>query len=242
MRIIPVLDLKGGHVVRGIAGRRQEYRPITSVLTSSTRPVDVARAFRDKLGLVECYLADLDAIAGDAPAFPVFADIRALGMRLWVDAGVRELEDATRLAEAGVETVIAGLETISGPQVLAGICPQLGSKRVVFSLDMKDGEILGRAARWQASEPRLIALQAIQLGVRRLLLLDLARVGMGGGTGTEQLCKELLYEHPAIEVVAGGGVRGVDDLRRLSDAGCEGVLVASALHDGRLRPELWADF
>jgi phosphoribosylformimino-5-aminoimidazole carboxamide ribotide isomerase len=242
MHIIPVLDLKGGHVVHGIAGRRQEYRPITSVLTSSTRPLEVARAFRDKLGLVECYIADLDAIAGAAPAFSVFADIQALGMRLCVDAGIREPGDAARLAEAGVETVIAGLETISGPEVLGAICAQLGSKRVVFSLDMKDGEILGRAARWQASEPRLIALQAIQLGVRRLLLLDLARVGMGGGTGTEQLCKELLCEHPEIEVVAGGGVRGADDMRRLSDAGCGGVLVASALHDGRLRPELWADF
>jgi phosphoribosylformimino-5-aminoimidazole carboxamide ribotide isomerase len=172
----------------------------------------------------------------------MFADIQALGMRLWLDAGVHELDDATRLAEAGVETVIAGLETISGPQVLGDICAQLSSKRVVFSLDMKDGEILGRAARWQANEPRLIALQAIQLGVRRLLLLDLARVGMGAGTGTEQLCKGLHYEHSEIEVIAGGGVRGVDDLRRLSDAGCQGVLVASALHDGRLSRELWAEF
>src|SRR5207253_10808791 len=137
MRIIPVLDLKGGQVVRGVAGRRQEYRPIRSVLTPSTRPVDVARAFRDKLGLSECYIADLNAIAGCAPALPLFCEIQALGINLWVDAGVRESGDARRLATAGVNTVVVGLETISGPAELATICQQLGSERVLFSLELK---------------------------------------------------------------------------------------------------------
>ena len=68
MRILPVIDLKGGLVVRGVAGRRQEYRPVVSRLTPSSRPIDVAGAFRDHLGLDHLYLADLDAIAGAAPA------------------------------------------------------------------------------------------------------------------------------------------------------------------------------
>jgi phosphoribosylformimino-5-aminoimidazole carboxamide ribotide isomerase len=37
-----------------------------------------------------------------------------------------------------------------------------------------------------------------------------------------------------VTLVAGGGVRGADDLARLADAGCDGALVATALHDGRL--------
>ena len=156
--------------------------------------------------------------------------------------GHEALAAVSRLAAAEIDTVIAGLETISGPEVLGAICARLGSNRVVFSLDMKDGAAFGSVAKWQASDARLIAFQAIKVGVRRLLLLDLARVGMGGGTGTEQLCQEVLHQHPELEVIAGGGVRDVDDLRRLSEVGCAAVLVASSLHDGRLRSELWADF
>ena len=64
MRIIPVLDLLKGQIVRGIAGQRQEYRPIVSKLSASSNPLDVARAFRDHLNFTLFYLADLDAITG----------------------------------------------------------------------------------------------------------------------------------------------------------------------------------
>src|SRR5438270_9099039 len=83
MRVIPVLDLKDGEVVRGIAGRRQEYRPIRSRLCDSSRPVDVAGAFRERLNLRDVYLADLNAIAGEPPALKTYAEILALALRLW---------------------------------------------------------------------------------------------------------------------------------------------------------------
>src|SRR5436189_130791 len=77
-------------------------------------------------------------------------------------------------------------------------------------------------------------LDAVALGVRRLLVLDLARVGMGRGTGTESLCAELAAAHPEVQVACGGGVRCRDDLVRLRDGGVRSVLLASALHDGLL--------
>ena len=46
LRIIPVLDLQAGQVVRGIAGERQNYLPIVSRLTTSSRPLGIAQAFR----------------------------------------------------------------------------------------------------------------------------------------------------------------------------------------------------
>jgi phosphoribosylformimino-5-aminoimidazole carboxamide ribotide isomerase len=79
-----------------------------------------------------------------------------------------------------------------------------------------------------------IANEAVKAGVRRLIVLDLAQVGVGEGVGTESLCRRLHERHPQLEIVAGGGVRDMADLRSLAAAGCSGALVASALHDGRL--------
>jgi phosphoribosylformimino-5-aminoimidazole carboxamide ribotide isomerase len=242
MQIIPVLDLKNGQVVRGVAGRREEYRPIVSRLTSSAHPLAIARVFRDHFGLTELYLADLDAIAGRPPALALYAALRALGVRLWVDAGVRDAAAATELAAFGVATVVVGLETVRGPGVLREACAALGPERLLFSLDLKNGSPLGDLTPWNCSDGWSIAEEAIAAGVRRILVLDLARVGGSGGTGTDGLCARLAAAHPAIAVAAGGGVGGSADLERLRQCGVRAVLVASALHDGRLRREDLAAF
>ena len=79
MRIIPVLDLKDGLVVRGVAGKRALYQPIVSKLCSSAEPVEVASSLRGLLGTGRMYLADLDAISGVDPAVGIFAELESLG-------------------------------------------------------------------------------------------------------------------------------------------------------------------
>ncbi len=193
----------------------------------------VARAFRDHLGLVELYLADLDAIAGARPATALYAELVAAGTVLWVDAGIRYCTELPQVAATGVQRIVVGLETILGPQELALCSCELG-ERLVFSLDLKEGRPLGAPCFWESSDVLGIAAEAIDLGVRRILVLDLARVGERQGTGTEELCAALAARHGGVELVAGGGIRGLDDLRRLQACGVCAALVASALHDGSL--------
>src|SRR5260370_33519597 len=109
MRVVAVLDLKDGRVVRGVGGRRGDYRPIVSRLTASSRPLDAARAFRDRFGLMELYDADLDALSGAAPAIDVFAALRDGGFSMWLDPRVREGDLVGALAGAG------GCMTLDGP-------------------------------------------------------------------------------------------------------------------------------
>jgi len=233
MRVLPVIDLKGGLVVRAVAGRRQEYRPVVSRLTPSSRPIDVAQAFREHLGLDHLYVADLDAIAGNALSLGLYADLQSLGFLLWIDAGLRDEESSRPLVEAGVHRIVAGLETLAGPAALASLCRRFGG-RVVFSLDLKDGRPLGDTAEWKDLDPQSLAEEALAQGVQSLILLDLARVGLGAGTGTEVLARRLVEKHPEVEVAIGGGVRDGQDLSRIKRLGVSSVLVASALHDGRI--------
>jgi phosphoribosylformimino-5-aminoimidazole carboxamide ribotide isomerase len=239
VQILPVIDLLQGQVVRGIAGRRADYKPMISRLTTSTDPIDVALAFRDHFGFDELYVADLDAIAGAPPAVAVFAELQRRGFCLWVDAGLCLVFDMAPLMECGVACVVAGLETVHGPAAFAEILEKITPRRVVFSLDLKEGRPLGAAARWSANDPFAIAAQAVALGVERILVLDLARVGAEGGAGTEPLCRSLRKSYPHLEITAGGGVRDLHDVTTLQLAGVDRLLVASALHDGRLtRPML----
>jgi phosphoribosylformimino-5-aminoimidazole carboxamide ribotide isomerase len=262
MQIVPVLDVMSGNVVRAIGGRRSEYRPLVSTLTASTEPLAVADAIRTRHGLSEFYLADLDAIEGAAPALDTFDRLRAIGLQLWVDAGVRDARDAERITEH-VDSIVVGLETVRGPEVLAEICkflrpsppasegegmgmrgvgpnpsPDPSSKRgrekdssPIFSLDLRDGQPLADCTAWGTTDPLLIAERAIAAGIRRMIVLDLARVGRTDGPGTEDLVHALIHRFTGIDVFVGGGVRDRDDLERLESIGVAGVLVASALHD-----------
>jgi phosphoribosylformimino-5-aminoimidazole carboxamide ribotide isomerase len=97
LEIIPVMDLMDGVVVRGVAGRREEYRPVQSLLATDARPLTVARAFRDKLQLHRIYLADLDGIQFGRPRYDLHRAIASEGFELYVDAGLREIENAAQL-------------------------------------------------------------------------------------------------------------------------------------------------
>ncbi len=234
MRIIPVLDVKGGQAVRAIGGQRERYQPIQSILCASSRPLDIAQAYRDQLGLEELYLADLDAIAGSVPGCGLYRELMELGVRLWVDAGVRDAKTVASLKDSGVHQIILALETLPGPhsieQILASTCPE----DAIFSLDLSSGVPLARREGWGDLDAEGVAGSIIRLGIQRLLLLDLTRVGMRSGPGTEALAMRIHREHPAVELYLGGGIDHLDELQQLTECGVRGVLIGSAFHDGRI--------
>lgn len=237
MLVLPVIDLMHGVVVRGVGGRRDEYRPIDSRLCRDPSPASVARAFAETFGLRTAYVADLDAIAGAAPAWDEYAAVMAEGFELWVDAGIDGPDQGRELAAfAGrrLARVIVGLESLADAQSLPALVDAVSPERLVFSLDLKQGEPLVRAEAWRDLDAIGIARAAAAAGVRRMIVLDLADVGAAGGTRTIDLCRTLRGQLADVELTAGGGVRGIDDLRRLAEAGCNAALVASALHDLRL--------
>ena len=169
------------------------------------------------------------------------SDLQQLGFRLWVDAGLRCADDAAPLSAAGVEGIVLGLESLLGPRELVQACERLGP-RVIFSLDLKNGEPLGHRSAWQNGDAWSIIQQAVAAGVRRMIVLDLARVGEGMGGGTEGLCARIVQCFPSVEVTAGGGVRGIKDLRGLQACGVSNVLLASVLHEGVVRRDDLAEF
>lgn len=235
MRIIPVIDLKAGVVVRGVAGRREEYRPIVSQLVAEPTVQAVAEAFAKQFGFREVYVADLDAIAGRPLNLTAYEVIAACGMTPWIDAGIATAEQTTSLPGSPA-SIIAGLESLASPDELQRIVTHCGSERVIFSLDLKAGQPITNIAAWRTLSPDQIAATAIDCGIRRIIVLDLADVGVGRGIGTLELVTRLRRAHPQLELTAGGGVRDLQDLRTLADAGCNAALVASALHDGRITP------
>lgn len=240
MKVIPVIDLMRGQVVRGVAGKRGEYRPIQSRICPDALPESVAASFVE-LGFELAYLADLDAILGGTPNWTTYEAIIKRGLRLWIDPGLRNRDDTLSWAEFTAEWpavvgVIAGLESLSSVDSLGDLREVLG-ERLVFSLDLKQGKPLSREPRIAKLRPLEIAQIAIDAGVRRLIVLDLTSVGIGQGPRHLPFIRDILGAWPEVTLVTGGGIRDASDLAALAQSGCHAALVASSLHDGSLRPE-----
>ena len=83
----------------------------------------------------------------------------------------------------------------------------------------------------------MLAARAAEAGVGSVIVIDLARVGAAAGLDLEMMAA-VREAVPQLTLLAGGGVRGAQDLVALADVGCDGALVATALLDGRLTARL----
>jgi phosphoribosylformimino-5-aminoimidazole carboxamide ribotide isomerase len=222
--VVPVLDLRHGRVVRARAGERHAYAPIVTPLSPGSAPADVARGLLATWPTRRLYVADLDAIMdGAEPDRGALAAIAAAcpGVELWVDAGFATRDGVADFLAAGLGRPVLGSESQTGPDLVRAL-----GDRAVLSLDSRAGLPLGPA----------ILHEDPALWPREVIAMNLARVGGGDGPDLAGI-GTLRARAPGARVYAAGGLRGPDDLRALRAAGAAGVLVASALHDGRLRPE-----
>ena len=221
-RLIPVIDLRHGQVVRARAGERDAYAPIDTPLARGSRPADVARGLLDAVGGDRLYVADLDAImegcAPDRASLAAVADA-CPGVTLWVDAGFSDLLEVERFIQLGLGRPVLGSES----QRDAGLVRALGN-RAVLSLDSRGDKRLGPDALHDD----------VSMWPEDVIVMTLARVGNGTGPDLSGVSRAV-ETGEGRRIYAAGGVRGPEDVARLSAAGVAGALVASAIHDGRLR-------
>jgi phosphoribosylformimino-5-aminoimidazole carboxamide ribotide isomerase len=226
VRVIGVVDLRGGSAVRAYAGQRDRYQPIGDA-------VQLARRYVDEYRLTELYVADLDAIeraiyvARPFQGRDVIRRIADLGVPLWLDAGVSSVDSAGLALDLGAAHVVVGLETLPTFDALEAICAAIGGERVAFSLDLRNGEPIAGAGIPQET-PEQLAARAADAGAGTVVVIDLARVGTRAGLDVELLAR-VRKAVPGLGLLAGGGVRGAEDLEKLAGAGCDGALVATAL-------------
>jgi phosphoribosylformimino-5-aminoimidazole carboxamide ribotide isomerase len=223
IEVIPVIDLRGGLVVRARQGLRQSYAPIVTPLARSSAPCDVISGLLTVHPFRTIYIADLDRIEKRgshercldllSTAFPA--------VTFWVDAGVRDSAEARSwLTRHGRAHLVLGTESLESLGVLEDLA---AAGRTVLSLDYHGDSFLGPSE----------VCDAPQLWPARVIVMSLTRIGGNSGPDMDRL-GDIKRRAPHIMLYAAGGLRGSSDLVQLKQAGISGVLVASALHDGRL--------
>lgn len=196
-------------------------------------PIAVARRFVAD-GAPRLHVVDLD---GARTGRPVHAElIRRLAasvpVPVQVGGGIRDATTARSYLEAGVAAVIFGTAAVRRPEELAAVA-STHPGRVLASLDLKGGRLVleGWTETVAGEEPEGILRRLAEAGVSELIVTDTERDGTLAGADPERF---LPFLAAGFRVIAAGGIRNLDDIRRLREAGLAGVIAGRALYEGTL--------
>lgn len=230
--IVPVLDLKAGHVVHARAGERARYQPIRTPLAAGSEPHAVLDGLLSLAPFRRVYIADLDAIEGRGHHRAVVTELarRYPDVEFWLDGGFADAAEALAACAERVAPVL-GSESLADAAALSDAVSRLGRSNCVLSLDYRGERFVG---------PAVIEASAA-LWPDHIIAMTLSRVGSGAGPDTARLVA-LQQSAGARQLFAAGGIRDAGDIARLAAMGVAGALVASALHDGRLTRAALAPF
>lgn len=228
-RIIPCLDVKDGRVVKGINFVE---------LRDAGDPVEQASAY-DAQGADEVCFLDISASAeGKATMVDIVARTAdCVFVPLTVGGGVRSVEDARRLLEAGADKVAINTAAIQNPTLISAAADRFGNQAIVVAVDAKrrqDGsyEVFTHGGRTPTGLDAIAWCQrVVELGAGEILLTSMDRDGTRAGY--ELHLTRTVVDSVSVPVIASGGVGTLEHLYEgLVQGGADAVLAASIFHYG----------
>jgi len=195
-------------------------------------PVETAKKWQAE-GATKLHIIDLDAALGMGNNLSVIAEIsESTRFPIQVGGGIRSIEGVEKLLGLGVSQVILGALAFSDPQAVAQIQQSVGTKFVIVALDNRDGKIMIEGWKTAVSLGMKEALDKfVALGVETFLVTSITKDGTLSGPDLDTLREACQY--PDVEVIAAGGIGGLNDLVALKRLGIKGVVIGKALYEGR---------
>ncbi len=214
MKVILAVDLKDGMVVHGKSGNRDEYAPLTWGLSPSAEPHSYLAVMKPKY----LYVADLDRIGFCGDHTETILRLAPTVAQMYVDRGTEIPEE---YLPSPIKTIV-GTETIDAPfeEFEGGF----------LSIDIKDGAVIPSGA-----DPAAFLKEVADTPFEGFIILNISSVGTECGICAEADALRAVTSKP---LFYGGGVRSIEDLEVLRDAGFEGAIVSTAVHRGSIPLEI----
>lgn len=228
MRIIPAIDIIDGKCVRlskGDYGTKKIY---------NENPVEVAKEF-ESFGIKFLHLVDLDGAKSKHIVNQKVLENIARETTLEIDfgGGLKTLEDIEIAFNSGAKQITIGSIAVQNPEFCFDLIKKYGSEKIILGADCENRKI--KTSGWLEESNRDIIdfiLQYQQKGVKNVICTDISKDGMLEGASTD-LYKEILSQ-TSIQLVASGGISGIEDVYKMKKIGCSGTIIGKAIYEGRI--------
>jgi phosphoribosylformimino-5-aminoimidazole carboxamide ribotide isomerase len=235
MRIIPAIDIINGQCVRLTKG---DY---STKKVYNENPIEVAKMFQDS-GIEYLHVVDLDgAKASHIVNYNVLEAI-ATKTHLKIDfgGGLKSNEDLKIAFESGAHQITGGSIAVKNPEVFQNWITKYGSDKIILGADCNNEKIA--ISGWQ-EESDLEVIPFIKnyqsKGVDYVICTDISKDGMLEGPSFD-LYQRIIGEchseqsEESLKLIASGGISKYDELPKLAELGCEGVIIGKAIYENRI--------
>lgn len=248
MRIIPAIDIIEGKCVRLTKGDYDTKK------IYNENPLEVAKEFQDA-GIEYLHVVDLDgAKASHIVNYKVLEQIASkTNLKIDFGGGLKSNEDLRIAFESGANQITGGSIAVKNPQIFESWIQQYGSEKIILGADCNNEKIA--ISGWQ-EESNLEVIPFIQKyqskGIQYVICTDISKDGMLQGpsfglyqrilkntvipTETEESQRNLstALKVTKIKLIASGGISQFDELPKLAELGCEGVIIGKAIYENRI--------
>ncbi len=227
MYVIPAIDLIGGKCVRLLQGRYDRQ------ITYRDDPLGQAQEFQ-AVGAQWLHIVDLE---GAKAGRPVNTDaiktiISGTDLKVELGGGIRDEDSIKQMLDVGLARVIIGTKAVSDFDWFSEMAEKFAGK-IVLGLDAHGSKVAVHGWTEDSHHDLLeFAVKAAELPIVAIIYTDIAKDGMLEGPNVERT-KELA-EAVDVPVIASGGVKELDDIKKLAPIGIEGVIVGRSLYEGTL--------
>lgn len=227
MLIFPAIDIRDGKCVRLYQGKFESSNVVAE------DPLSTAIKFKEE-GASFIHVVDLDgALYGKVKNREIISSIASIkDLKVELGGGIRSLDTIDELLELGLDRVILGTSALSNKAMVVEAVKKYGEK-IVVGIDAKDEKVAVKG--WvEVSNIDYIEFgkQMEEIGVKTLIFTDISRDGTLSGTNIEQLLK--LKDAVNCNVVASGGVKNIEDIKKLKEKDVHGVIIGKAIYSKTL--------
>jgi len=229
MRIIPAIDIIDGKCVRLTKGDYNTKK------VYNENPLEIAKAFEDA-GIEYLHVVDLDGAKASSIVNYKTLEQLATKTSLKIDfgGGLKSDEDLKIAFDSGANQITGGSIAVKKPDIFENCIQSYGSDKIILGADCKNQKI---AVSGWLEESDLDVIPFISKyqskGIDYVICTDISKDGMLEGPSFD-LYKRILSEVPSIKLIASGGISKFDELPKLAEMGCEGVIIGKAIYENRI--------
>lgn len=230
--IIPAVDIIGGQCVRLSQGDFEQQTKYDD------DPLAIARSF-EAAGLERLHLVDLDgAKTGQVVNRAVLEKItRETKLKVDFSGGIKTRQEIEALLETGASWISIGSMAAKEPATFLSWLDEFGPDKLMLGADVKEESILIRGWQEQTSWHVFDFIgQYYSRGLRQVFCTDITLDGMLQGPSIT-LYRKIMDRFPDLYLIASGGVANLEDIDRLEQTGCKGVIIGKAIYEGRISLE-----
>jgi phosphoribosylformimino-5-aminoimidazole carboxamide ribotide isomerase len=233
MRIIPAIDIIDGKCVRLTKG---DYN--TKKIYNES-PLEVAKEF-EAAGIEYLHVVDLDgAKASKIINYKVLEQIASkTNLKIDFGGGLKSDKDLEIAFNSGANQITGGSIAVKNSEVFESWIEKYGSKKIILGADFYPDTSGGKIATngWQ-EESSLELIPFInnyqQKGIQYVICTDISKDGMLEGPSFD-IYKEILSEVKNLKLIASGGISTFNELPKLAEMGCEGVIIGKAIYEHKI--------